>query len=76
MNMQQVKYKTYYDKKVLDSILKPSDFVFVYMLHLKRVKLATKWHGPHYIVECLHPVYIVEMLTDKGVLCKALPCDK
>ena len=31
MNMQQVKYKTYYDKQVLDSILEPNDFVFVYM---------------------------------------------
>ena len=76
MHMQQIIYKTYYDKKVLDSILEPNDFVFVDMPRLKRVKLATKWHGPHRIVECLHPVYIVEMLTNKGVLGKALPRDK
>ena len=30
----------------------------------------------HRIVECLHRVYIVEMLTNKGVLRKALPHDK
>ena len=75
MNMQQVKYKTYYHK-VLDSILEPNDFVFVYMPCLKRVKPPTKWHGPHCVVECLHLVYIVEMLTKKGVLRKALPLDK
>ena len=75
MNMQQVKYKTYYDMKVLDSKLRSKRFSICLHASLK-VKLATKWHGPHKFIESLHPVYIIEMKTSNGLIREAFPRDR
>ena len=73
MDMKQIRYKTYYGQKVVDSKLQVNDSVYVYLPRLRNVILVTKWSGPHKIVEVLHPVYIFEIITNQGPIRKAIP---
>ena len=66
MGMKQMRYKTYYDQKVVDSKFQVNDLVYVYLSRIRNVKLVKKWSGPHKIVEVLNPVYIVEIITNQG----------
>ena len=42
MGMKQMRYKTYYDQKVVDSKLQVNDLVYVYLPRLRNVKFVTK----------------------------------
>ena len=46
------------------------------MPRLRHVKLVNKWHGPFRVIEALHPVYIIETLTNHGIVEKAIPRDR
>ena len=72
IGMKQIAYKTYYDKKVIESKVNVNDCIYVYMPHLRHVKLVNKWHGPFRVIEALHPIYIIEILTNHGIVEKAI----
>ena len=76
IGMKQIAYKTYYDKKVIESKLNVNDCVYMYMSRLRHVKLVDKWHGPFRVIEALHPVYIIEILTNHGIVEEAIPRDR
>ena len=48
----------------------------MYMPRLRHVKLVNKWHGPFQVIEALHPVYIIEILTNHGIVEEAIPRDR
>ena len=65
MVSRQKVYSTYYDEKVRDDKLKTGDLVYIYLPAKKREKLTIKWVGPYKIVGESHPVYHVEVLSEK-----------
>ena len=70
IGMKQIAYKTYKSK------LNVNDRVYMYMPRLRHVKLVNKWHGPFRVIEALHPVYIIEILTNHGIVEEAIPRDR
>ena len=76
IGMKQIAYKTYYDTRVIESKLNVNDRVYVYMPRLRHVKLVNKWHGLFRVIEALDPVYIMEILTNHGIVEKAIPRDR
>ena len=75
MQARQDTYATFYDKKVLDNLLS-GDTVYVYLPRNKHKKLAKKWRGPYRITRTEHPVYNMEIKTEKGLETNVYARDK
>eukprot|EP00795_Rhopilema_esculentum_P015776 gene15776-7075_t len=76
MNQRQARYAAYHDKNVIDDKLSVGDYVYVYLPRLARVKLIAKWNGPFKIIRASHPVYSIEIPSNKGTLIKTVTRDK
>eukprot|EP00795_Rhopilema_esculentum_P004930 gene4930-21270_t len=76
MNQRQARYAAYHDKNVIDDKLSVGDYVYVYLPRLARVKLIAKWNGPFKILKASHPVYSIEIPSNKGTLIKTVTRDK
>eukprot|EP00795_Rhopilema_esculentum_P006559 gene6559-12057_t len=76
MNQRQARYAAYHDKNVIDDKLSVGDYVYVYLPRLARVKLIAKWNGPFKIIRASHPVYSIEIPSNKGTLIKTITRDK
>ena len=76
MNQRQARYAAYHDKNVIDDKLSVGDLVYVYLPRLARVKLIAKWNGPFKIIKASHPVYSIEIPSNKGKLIKTVTRDK
>ena len=60
---------SYYDKKILDDILKVHSYVYV---NNPREKIELRWKGPYKVLKCKHPSNIIEVLERSKLVNKCL----
>ena len=63
MNTRQDIALAYYDKTAIDNIIEGGSCMYILIPHSRRVNLAPQWYGAFKVVEQIHPVYRIEVLS-------------